>query len=88
MIQDFNLKKTIGKGNESNDLYILDVDNFNNMHVNTMGTAPTRSLSGFANEVSAQTWRHRIGHLSPKVFDLLKEQLNCASSTCIDRSSC
>lgn len=84
VIQNSNLKKMIGKGNKRHGLYILDVDHLIScLHLLWNFQHTIAASSALTNQVSASTWHHRLGHLSPRVFDLdiIKKQLGCTSST-------
>ena len=56
----------IGKGKRVQDLYVLDMNN-----------SEFYGQPIVCNNVSVQTWQNRLGHFSPKCFDLLKNQLQC-----------
>ena len=55
----------IGGGDKFEDLYILDTD--------TLKSASTI----FVNNFSAHVWHNRLGHLSFKCLDALKNHLHC-----------
>ena len=55
----------IGRGDKFEDLYILDTD--------TLKFASTI----FVSNVSAHVWHNRLGHLSFKRLDALKNHLHC-----------
>ncbi|XP_060969595.1 uncharacterized protein LOC133036851 [Cannabis sativa] len=71
-LMDSASKMMIGRGSAINDLYILDVAH----------EAP-QVLS-----VAAETWHSRLGHLSHKRLDLLKDILNCNTSGLHKIESC
>ncbi|KAL5557118.1 hypothetical protein UlMin_039354 [Ulmus minor] len=60
---DLHHKKMIGKGEKFEGLYVLDA-------------ATLRSVfTAYANNISAHVWHNRLGHLSFKRLDSLKNQL-------------
>lgn len=75
LIYDSINMETIGRGNKHQDLNILDVATL--LPIAAL-QQPIHSV--LVNAVSAQTWHKRLGHLSSKVFDLLKHQLQYHSS--------
>ena len=83
MIQDFNTRKMIGRGNKSQDFYVLEVDI---IHMDS-STAHVSSAI-LLNKVSAQVWHHRLGHPSSQRLALLSPQLQCDFSSCIDHELC
>ena len=62
-IKETQSQRMIGKGNMLEGLYVLDTTNFSStIHVHL---------------VSAQTWHNRLGHISSKCFDKLRDKLSC-----------
>ncbi|KAL5576052.1 hypothetical protein UlMin_017751 [Ulmus minor] len=62
---DLSTKRMIGKGDKVQNLYILNVHCLNSIsHV-------------FVNNVYAHIWYNRLGHISFKRLDSLKDQLKC-----------
>lgn len=81
LIQDTSTKKMIGKGEKLQDLYVLDVDK--------LPVFPAMaSTSAHVNLVSIQTWHDRLGHLSSKILDVLKPQLQYDTSKCTNQEPC
>ncbi|KAL5551859.1 hypothetical protein UlMin_002035 [Ulmus minor] len=64
-ILDLSTKKMIGRGDKVQDLYILNVHCLNSIS------------HAFVNNVSAHIWHNRLGHISFKRLDSLKDQLKC-----------
>ena len=64
-IQDTCSKKMLGMSCHHNDLYLLDPNSL------------TYASIAYVNNISAQTWHNRLGHLSFKRLDSLKDQLFC-----------
>lgn len=54
-----------GRGDRIQDLYVLDVKVLNSLS------------NAFVNNVSVLMWHNRLGHLSFKRLDCLKDQLMC-----------
>lgn len=83
IIQDATNWRMIGKGDRSRGLYILNADTsfMPTIDKNIQGhcSASVRQDSAFVNKVTAHTWHHRLGHISPQVFELLRHQLQCES---------
>ena len=73
-IQEIHTQRMIGKGKMLEGLYVLDTKNF--------------SFAAHVNLVSIQTWHNRLGHLSFKCFDKLKEQLCCTNFKFSHSSPC
>ena len=55
----------IGRGNKVQDLYVLNVQCLHSVS------------NAFVNNVSAHIWHNRLGHISFKRLDSLKDQLKC-----------
>ena len=72
----------IGKGVKLDNLYILDAvklkTNATNLS-NTDANLETEAIT-FVNNVSTQVWHNRLGHLSIKRLDILKNQIHCNTS--------
>ncbi|KAL5542038.1 hypothetical protein UlMin_009748 [Ulmus minor] len=62
---DLSTKRMIGRGDKVQDLYILNVHCLNSIS------------HAFVNNVSAHIWHNRLGHISFKRLDSLKDQLKC-----------
>ncbi|KAL5565554.1 hypothetical protein UlMin_028718 [Ulmus minor] len=59
---DLSTKKMIGRVDKVQDLYILNLNSISH---------------AFVNNVSAHIWHNRLGHISFKRLDSLKDQLKC-----------
>lgn len=70
-IQDLNLVKTMGTGNESGGLYLFDVEQ--------CGKINALSNSVFVCKVSKQLWHSRLGHPSDKVLSVLSKNIGLKS---------
>ncbi|XP_068655247.1 uncharacterized protein [Aristolochia californica] len=69
VIQDLSTQRTIGKGDKVQDLYVLRAQHLSSAsHV-------------FVSNVSAHVWHNRLGHISFKRLDFLKDQLHSFIST-------
>ncbi|KAL5538181.1 hypothetical protein UlMin_044629 [Ulmus minor] len=66
--QEIGSKKTIGKGDKLEDLYVLD------------STALQSQSAAYVNSVSARVWHNRLGHLSFKKLDSLRSHLDLDST--------
>ena len=74
MIQELNNKKTIGKGNKLEDLYVLNIDSLGNgSETNHLRSSLTVS-SICINTVTTRVWHNRLEHLSSQRLDVLKNQ--------------
>ncbi|XP_068661006.1 uncharacterized protein [Aristolochia californica] len=65
VIQDLSTQRMIGKGDKVQDLYVLRAQCLNSASI------------AFVNNVSAHVWHNRLGHISFKKLDSLKDQLQC-----------
>lgn len=65
IIQEVATQKTIGKGDKIQGLYVLDTGDMNSF---------SNVIVGY---VSAHIWHNRLGHLSFKRLDALKNQVAC-----------
>ncbi|GKE91537.1 ribonuclease H-like domain-containing protein, partial [Tanacetum coccineum] len=74
-IQDLKANKTVGIGNQCNELYLFDVDNVSKIVSNNC----IASCS-----VSKTLWHQRIGHPVDQVLDVLKTALNLDSHSTSD----
>ena len=73
-IKETQSQRMIGKGNTLEGLYVLDTTKFSStIHVNL---------------VSVQTWHNRLGHLSSKYFDKLRDKLSCTNVKFSNNSPC
>ena len=81
LIQEIPSKRTIGRGKTLEGLYVLDSSS-------TEFDLLKSHFMAYANKVSIQTWHNRLGHLSPKCLDLLKDQLDCNKSSFTPHSPC
>ncbi|CAA3023561.1 retroelement pol poly [Olea europaea subsp. europaea] len=63
IIQEASSRKMIGKGSIIQGLYVLDTKDFNSVS------------DAFIGSVSAHVWHNRLGHLSFKRLDVLKDHL-------------
>ena len=76
LIQDMNTKRTIGKGDSREDLYVLQVAN--------------NSTSFMITKVGAKVWHKRLGHPSRQKLSYLKNMLDfsaCNKSPCKTEAS-
>ncbi|KAL5543790.1 hypothetical protein UlMin_007574 [Ulmus minor] len=62
---DLSTKRMIGKGDKVQDLYVLNIQCLHSVS------------NAFVNNVSAHIWHNRLGHISFKRLDSLKDQLKC-----------
>lgn len=65
--------KMIGKVDRMESLYILDAASSTSLSNDCNDFS---SVGSFVNNVSTNTWHHRLGHLSYQKLDSMKEQLN------------
>ncbi|KAI9178269.1 hypothetical protein LWI28_024501 [Acer negundo] len=75
-IQELCSQKMIGKGERVEDLYVLDAAVLNSVS------------SAYVNNVSAQVWYNRLGHISFKRLDILKSHLHNDTSKLNKASPC
>ena len=68
IIQDIISRRMIGKGEKVEDLYVLDT--------NTLNSVSTACV----NNVSTHFWHNRLGHLSFKRLNILKQHIHCDTS--------
>ena len=78
IIQEPNSKKMIGRGKKLEGLYVLDASNMNEGLLN----------KAYVNKVSVHVWHNRLGHLSDKRLDVLKNQLNYDISKSSEATPC
>lgn len=71
LIQVFNIMRTIGMVESCQDLHILDSDKLSMLHMED--SFQSKSFSASVNKVSTKVWHQRLGHLSNKIFVLLKD---------------
>lgn len=71
LIQVFNIMRTIGMVESCQDLHILDSDKLSMLHMED--SFQSKSFSASVNKVSTKVWHQRLGHLSNKIFGLLKD---------------
>ncbi|KAL5565662.1 hypothetical protein UlMin_028826 [Ulmus minor] len=67
-LTEIGSKKTIGKGDKLEDLYVLD------------STALQSQSTAYVNSVSARVWHNTLGHLSFKKLDSLRSHLDLDST--------
>ncbi|GKD28677.1 ribonuclease H-like domain-containing protein, partial [Tanacetum coccineum] len=67
-IQDLNLVKNVGTGNESGGLYLFDVEQYGKCKCGL-------SNSVFVSHVSKQLWHSRLGHPSDQVLSILSKNI-------------
>ncbi|KAI9198311.1 hypothetical protein LWI28_013676 [Acer negundo] len=65
IIQDLGTKRMIGRGDKCEELYVLNTKILNSVS------------NAFVNHVSAHVWHNRLGHISFKRLERLKDQLHC-----------
>ena len=63
----------ISKGEKFEKLYVLDTATLNATNLNSVSTT-------FVNNISSHIWHNRLGHLSFKRLDILKDQIQCDTS--------
>lgn len=93
MIEDSINKGIIGRGDRSDDVYILNVDSFfmspmEELLQGNYSLASDNKASASVKKISTQICHHRLGHLSSKSFELLKHQLKCDSSKWNNNEPC
>ena len=71
----------IGKGNKIGDLYLFYVNN------NNSALSSSQSITSI-NNVDVHIWHSRLGHLSNKRLNLLKDQLHCNTSKLHTHNPC
>ncbi|KAL5812533.1 hypothetical protein ACOSQ3_027483 [Xanthoceras sorbifolium] len=70
VVQDLHTKKMIGRGDKVHGLYVLHKKNLQMHTVNSVSVASI-------NNISAHIWHNRLGHLSFKKLDSIKDKLQC-----------
>ncbi|XP_022856063.1 uncharacterized protein LOC111377235, partial [Olea europaea var. sylvestris] len=89
-IQDTHNQKMIGKGRRSAGLYIISataLDSFPTHSRNLSIDKVCVSVSSVVNKVNANTWHHRLGHLSFKKLAPLKDSLGLKFDQSKDHNS-
>ncbi|XP_057499596.1 uncharacterized protein LOC130783851 [Actinidia eriantha] len=84
-LKDLNSKKIIGRGEKFENLYVLDTLNLKtaatlnaSLNVEKLDADSSKSIfATFVNNVSSHIWHNRLGHLSSKRLDILKDQIQC-----------
>ncbi|KAJ4717700.1 Retrovirus-related Pol polyprotein from transposon TNT 1-94 [Melia azedarach] len=74
-VQEHLSLKTIGKGKRIDDLYVIDSANFHDYNEGFYSVDSFCNAFSVVNNVNAQIWHHRLGHLSSKRLGLLQKQL-------------
>ncbi|KAL5831851.1 hypothetical protein ACOSQ4_017205 [Xanthoceras sorbifolium] len=65
IIKEVLTKRIIDRGDKVHDLYVLNTKDLNSVSL------------AYINNVSAHVWHNRLGHISFKKLDSLKDQLHC-----------
>ncbi|XP_022871010.1 uncharacterized protein LOC111390234 [Olea europaea var. sylvestris] len=75
VIQVLPTMKMIGKGERAEDLYIIDTGCFNSMHNNVVSFDFSCNSVRSSGNINSHIWHHRLGHLSFKKLDMMKDLL-------------